>query len=356
MLAYLRLAYNPRDDISFKRCINVPPRGIGPKAISILEAWATKHDASLYDAAHDQEVQSSVSKQAGGAIRSFVDAITAAQTRAEQPGVTAVLKGLMNDSGYLTMLKEDRSDEATSRLENLQEFLGVAQQFDSTTDDEPTLGAFLESVSLVADIDNLVVGGNAVTLMTLHSAKGLEFPIVFLAGLEEGVFPHSRSLNSDAELEEERRLAYVGMTRAQKELHLSHAHRRSLYGMPSFNPRSRFIENIPAEILSMRGDQTSQGGFGSTNRSVHLERRGNYTVTPPLRPDPTPSASAPTPVSPGWKPPFTVGDRVRHSKFGVGVVISCAPVRDDAEVTVAFPGVTGVKKLVQKLAQLELVK
>ncbi len=248
----------------------------------------------------------------------------------------------MNQSGYLEALKQDHSDDSIARLENLQELLNVTSQYDETSD-EPSLGGFLESVALVADIDNLVEGGDAVTLMTLHSAKGLEFPVVFLAGLEEGVFPHSRSLYSDSELEEERRLAYVGMTRAREELHLSHAHRRSLYGMPNFNARSRFVDDVPAQILDIRGDAGYV--YNPPVRAVTQMRTGTYTITEPQAPKPERVV----------KPLFDVGDRVKHAKFGIGIVVACNPIKDDSEVTVAFTGVTGVKKLVQKLAKLEKV-
>ena len=342
MLAYLRLVYNPRDDISFKRVVNVPTRGIGNTAIALMEEFVQKTGQTFFDAANDQGVQASFQKKAASSIGVFCDAIREAQDLMEHGPVTPVLRSLMNQSGYLDALKQEHSEDSIARLENLQELLNVTNQFDETSD-EPNLGTFLESVALVADIDNLVEGGDAVTLMTLHSAKGLEFPVVFLAGLEEGVFPHSRSLYSDTELEEERRLAYVGMTRAREELHLSHAHRRSLYGMPNFNARSRFIDDVPAQILDIRGD----AGYthNPTIRSVTQQRSGTYTTTEPVATKPQTN----------YKPLFDVGERVKHAKFGIGVVIACNPIKDDSEVTVAFPGVTGVKKLVQKLAKLEKI-
>lgn len=342
MIAYLRLVFNIRDDISFKRVVNTPTRGIGNTAISLFEDYAQKTGEYLFAAANDQAVQSSLQKKAASSVGAFCDAIREAQEMSEAGPVTPVLRFLLNRSGYLEALKQEHSEESIARLENLQELLNVTNQFDETSE-EPTLGGFLESVALVADIDNLVEGGDAVTLMTLHSAKGLEFPVVFLAGLEEGVFPHSRSLYSDSELEEERRLCYVGMTRAREELHLSHAHRRSVYGMPNFNARSRFVDDVPNEIIDIRGD----GGYSFTPpiRAVTQQRTGSYTITEP--PVPKPQSSV--------KPIFDVGERVKHVKFGVGVVIACNPIKDDFEVTVAFPGVTGVKKLVQKLAKLEKV-
>jgi DNA helicase-2/ATP-dependent DNA helicase PcrA len=244
------------------------------------------------------------------------------------------------------MLKAENSEEALGRLENLQELLNVTAEYDATAE-EASLAGFLESVSLVADVDSFDETGEAVTLMTLHSAKGLEFPVVFLVGLEEGVFPHSRSLTSDTELEEERRLCYVGMTRAREELHLVHAHRRSLYGQPSFNRPSRFLEDIPPELL----DTISHSGYAQPIRQVYQQRTGTYAVTEPNRA----VVESAGPRRPEWKAPFGIGDRVRHAKFGIGVVVACSPVREDTEVTVAFPGVIGVKKLAQKFAKLEKV-
>ncbi len=348
MLAYLRLTYNPRDNVSFRRSVNMPARGIGAGAISKIEEWAAQHDASLWEAINDQEVQGSLPKKTGSALRAFAGAILDAQEISEGGSVSPVLRSLLTGSGYVDMLKEERSQEALGRLENLQELINVTSEYDASSD-EPNLGGFLESVSLVADVDALTgKDGDAVTLMTLHSAKGLEFPVVFVTGMEEGVFPHSRSLTSDTEIEEERRLAYVGMTRAREELHLVHAHRRSLYGTPNFNSRSRFLDDIPASLLDTLNDHSYQPA--APIRSVYQERTGGYSVT-----------EARVPVTPSrieqsdWKPPFDVGQRVQHPKFGIGVVIACIPIKDDAEVTVMFPGIVGQKKLVQKLAKLQPV-
>jgi len=343
MIAYLRLTWNPRDDVSLRRSINVPTRGIGATSLASIEKWADDHESQMWPAILDQEVQHGLPKKAASAVRAFSAAIIEAQEIAEGGKVTPVLRSLLSGSGYVDMLKAEHSQEALGRLENLQELLNVTAEYDATSD-EPTLGGFLESVSLVADVDSLTVEGDAVTLMTLHSAKGLEFPVVFLTGLEEGVFPHSRSLNTDSEVEEERRLCYVGMTRAREELHLVHAHRRSVYGTPNFNRRSRFLEDIPLNLL----DTLNVAGYEPpATRSVSQERSGTYTVVEPKRVE--------SPKAPQWKPPFEIGQRVRHVKFGMGVVVSCNPIKDDVEVTVAFPGVVGVKKLVQKFAKLELV-
>lgn len=360
MLAYLRLTHNHLDDVSLRRIVNVPTRGIGPTALAQIQQLAADRETTLWSALEDQELQTNLPKKTAGAVRGFIAAIQAAGDLAANGQITPVLKELMNASGYLQMLREERTEEAQGRLDNLQELLNVTAEYDATAE-EPSLGGFLESVALVADVDNLTEDGNAVTLMTLHSAKGLEFPVVFLVGLEEGIFPHSRSLNNDTELEEERRLAYVGITRAREELHLYHAHRRALYGQPQFNRRSRFLDDIPTELV----ETPKFYGYGQARNvppgGVYQERTGVYRQVPRESGSSTPSArpvgsSTPSSGRPSsWTPPFTVGQKVKHGKFGVGVVIACAPTKDDVEVTVAFPGVIGIKKLVQGFAKLEAV-
>jgi len=337
-IAYLRLALNPLDDVSFRRVLNVPARGVGQGSLSAIQEAAQSRSLSLFESACDSQLQATLHGKARSGLQNFLNCIRKGKELAESGRVLPVLKTLLQVSGYLDELRADRSDEAVSRLENLQELLNVANQFDETTE-EPSLSAFLESVTLISDVDSLVENGEAVSLMTLHSSKGLEFPVVFLVGLEEGVFPHSRSLGTDTELEEERRLCYVGMTRGMEELHLLHASRRSLFGQANFNRRSRFVDDIPEDstdcLLPAQARRTE-------SRIVRPERTGQYSVI-----------DAPT-KEPSWNPPFQVGQKVQHAKFGMGVVIACNPLKGDAEVTVAFPGIVGVKKLVQSLAKLEV--
>jgi len=340
LIAYLRLALNPSDQSSLTRVVNVPARGIGPGALKPLEEWAAARGTTLWQAMIDQENQSKMRPATLKSFRTFIGMVQEAHDLAELGPVTPVLKFLLQASGYQDQLKAERTDEAIGRLENLQELVNVTTQYDMAAEDG-SLSGFLESVALIADVDSLNESGEAVTLMTLHSSKGLEFPVVFLAGMEEGVFPHSRSLMNDRELEEERRLAYVGMTRAREELKLFHARRRTLFGQPNFNKRSRFLDDIPEELLDT---VHPTGMFGPGQ--VRQERSGQYSVVEPRR----------ELKRPEWKSPFEVGDKVRHAKFGIGVVIACSPLKSDAEVTVAFPGVVGVKKLVQSLAKLEKVE
>ncbi|MHB8635648.1 MAG: ATP-dependent helicase [Fimbriimonadaceae bacterium] len=347
MLAYLRLALNPLDDVSFKRVVNVPGRGIGATSLAILEAEAAASGTPLLKAAAAANGIKAIGKKQAEGLVDFANVIADAANLAEGGPVTAVLGFLLKASGYTNALKVEHSQESVSRLENLQELLTVTTEYDATADG-PTLAGFLESVSLVADVDTLTNQSDAVTLMTLHSAKGLEFPVVYLVGLEEGVFPHSRSLNSDTQIEEERRLCYVGMTRAREELHLVHANRRTIYGNPNFNRRSRFLDALPGDWLAT----ICHSGYAmpETARTPYQDRAGAFSS---FREAPQVVPSAPNLRGPTWKAPFDVGQRVRHGKFGIGVVVACNPIKDDAEVTVAFPGVIGVKKLIQKLAKLE---
>ena len=351
MVAYLRLALNTGDEVSLRRVINVPSRGIGAGAVEKLEARAAALGGPLWSALVDDEWLDSVPAKTRAGAKRFVACVEEAAHLAQNGPITPVLKLVMNRSEYLDALRAERTEESQSRLENLQELLNVTTEFDEGPDAD--LANFLESVALVSDIDGFEDGSDAVTLMTLHSSKGLEFPVVFLVGLEEGVFPHSRSLGEDTELEEERRLCYVGMTRAREELHLTHAHRRTIFGQPSFNPRSRFLDDIPTSLTdSLQGSTEHRAPRGL--RSVRLERSGKYVVHEPEVEEYEDVDEAPRPA-PSWDSPFTVGQKVTHPKFGIGVVVACSPLKNDAEVTVAFPGTTGVKKLVQSYAKLEAV-
>lgn len=344
MLAYLRAILNPADEVSIKRTINTPTRGLGSGSLTLFEEWSRARGLTWWDAMREQSVQSQLAKRALHGMQQYVGLIEEGRDMMGETSVTQMLKFVMNKSGYVDELKAERSDDAISRLENLQELINVTEQYDATAE-EPSLFGFLENVALISDVDQLNETGEAVTLMTLHSSKGLEYPAVFLVGMEEGVFPHSRSAGDDLQMEEERRLCYVGMTRAREELHLLHSRRRSMYGNSNFNRRSRFLDDI--DLSNADSLMPRQAIVQAPFREVRMERTGQYRLTEP---------EPPKPRGPAWKAPFGIGERVRHAKFGEGVVISCSPVKgDDAEVTVAFPGVTGVKKLIQSFAKLERV-
>jgi DNA helicase-2/ATP-dependent DNA helicase PcrA len=242
------------------------------------------------------------------------------------------------------MLAMEGTADSEDRIGNLEELESVARDFEQTADD-PSLLAFLEQVALTADIDTLDESSSGrVKLLTLHSSKGLEFPLVFIAGMEEGIFPHSRSLDNKTELEEERRLCYVGMTRAMRRLFLSFSRSRSSAGPAMPSMPSRFLSDIPEELIDRKPSSDFTGGYSSWSNRIRPHMfSGSSSFTQ------SESAERKREI---WNPPFNVGERVIHAKFGTGIVIACAPLKQDAEVTVAFPGETGVKKLVQSFAKL----
>lgn len=270
VLAYLRVISNPDDDISLERIINVPKRNIGDTTVEKLAAYATAHGMSLY-AAMQEVGYIGLPARPTNAISAFSELLSNLIEMADYLSVTELVEEVLTRTGYRDSLREEKTLEAAARLENIEEFLSVTQEFEKKSEDR-TLLAFLTDLALVADIDSLgdeqeeqapEAAEGQVTLMTLHSAKGLEFPVVFLVGMEEGVFPHSRALFDDTEMEEERRLAYVGITRAEERLYLTGAKMRTLFGRTNYNPASRFLQEIPDELLEGTERSSSQyGGFG----------------------------------------------------------------------------------------------
>lgn len=253
ILAYLRLVSNPDDDISFTRIVNVPKRGVGATSLEKIASYAAINGLSFFQAIQQVDFIG-VSAKAANALDSFRQMIENLTNMQDYLSITELTEEILDKTEYREMLKAEKSIEAQSRLENIDEFLSVTKNFEQKSEDK-TLVAFLTDLALIADIDQLDQkeeesgGKDAITLMTLHAAKGLEFPVVFLMGLEEGVFPHSRSLMEEAEMEEERRLAYVGITRAEQELYLTNAKMRTLFGRTNMNPESRFIAEIPDDLL-----------------------------------------------------------------------------------------------------------
>jgi DNA helicase-2/ATP-dependent DNA helicase PcrA len=342
MIAYLRLIANHDDDVSFKRVINEPARGIGLTTLAKMQSFAGPRP--LWSAATNLEFLGTLQTRTANAIRGLITAIENAHSGRPEDGdqTEPILRRILVDSGYMDALRSENSEEANSRLDNLQELVNVAVQHDATSQ-EPGLFGFLQEIALLSDQDEVKEqdpGSGKVTLMTAHTAKGLEFPVVFVIGLEEGVFPHQRSMTSDTEIEEERRLCYVAMTRAREELHLTSAARRTTFGQQNFNSRSRFLDAIPEDIIS----SLRESSMPRTARAMASVRNGPYTP-PPSRPL----------KSPDWKPPFEVGQQVSHPKFGIGLVVACMPTRGDCEVTVAFPGVIGTKRLIAGIAKLQAV-
>jgi DNA helicase II / ATP-dependent DNA helicase PcrA len=347
MLAYLRLISNPDDDISLRRIINVPKRGIGSSSVDKIADFAAMHDISLIQALDSIELLG-LSPKITKAAREFRDLIRNYTQMQEFLSVTELVEDVLEKTGYNEMLKAEKSLEAQSRLENLEELMSVTKNFEKTNEDK-SLVAFLTDLALVADIDSMDDDGekaDSVVLMTLHSAKGLEFPIVFLIGMEEGVFPHSRSLMEEAEMEEERRLAYVGITRAEQSLFLTNAQMRTLFGRTNMNPASRFINEIPAELLD--GVETEKKSFGSFGNSSSFG--GSFGKPAAVRkPVMRPVAASSGGEEIGWK----VGDKAEHGKWGVGTVVSVKGQGEGTELDIAFPSPVGVKRLLAKFAPIK---
>ncbi len=316
-LAYLRIAANPLDEVSIKRVLNVPKRGVGDTSVAKIDAYANEAGISFALALRQAPVGGAAAK----GISAFVALIDACSAMVEEgPGV--VLRHALESSGYLAELAAEGTVEAAGREENLLELVNVASEF--TTVDE-----FLERVALVADTDDLDEA-NHVTLMTMHAAKGLEFPVVFIVGMEEGIFPHSRALNDPVELEEERRLAYVGITRARERLSLSHAWSRSLYGNTQYNPPSRFLNEIPDDLVEREGNADT----GEDSRRYAYKSQAERGYSPPsLRSTMTVHSSA---VAHTAHHGLKLGDDVEHPTFGEGVILEIRGEGEKAEATIRF--------------------
>jgi DNA helicase-2/ATP-dependent DNA helicase PcrA len=330
LIAYLRLVLNPRDSVSLKRIINVPARAIGPITVEKLELSAQVRGISMFEAVQDAD-ELDLQSKAKRAIKSFAGLLQFLHEKREEYTVGKLLEEIVENTGYVAELKRQGTREADSRVENVQELFSVVEEFERVSEDR-SLRAFLEQVALVTDIDSYNEEEPSVTLMTLHAAKGLEFPIVFMAGMEEGIFPHSRSMQKRDQLEEERRLCYVGMTRAKDELYLSFAHSRAMFGMRERATASRFIKEIPEEMF-VRAKRPMAELFPHATK-----KRTGYASEPA--------------VVVKKKSPFAKGDRVRHRIFGIGTVESVEPGTSDVQVTVTFKEV-GKKKLMLSFAGLE---
>lgn len=356
MLAYLRLISNPDDDLSLTRIINVPKRGIGAGTVEKIAAYAARQGISMYKAIQEVD-QIGLSARLSDAVVKFAHLITELEGMQEYLGVTELAEEVLTRTEYREELRREGTLEARSRIENIEEFLSVTMEFERTNEDK-TLVAFLTDLALVADIDKLDETeedrGNAVVMMTLHSAKGLEFPVVFLVGMEEGIFPHSRALLEEVEMEEERRLAYVGITRAEEELFLTRALMRTLYGQTKMNAPSRFIEEIPEHLIQPEGivQQRLAARNGRVDsRAAQPQQRAGVV---PMRSTQTMGGASAVKAEGGaealdWK----AGDKAEHGKWGIGTVVSIKGSGQDLELTIAFPNPTGLKKLLAKFAPIK---
>ncbi|RUS38587.1 DNA helicase PcrA [Lacticaseibacillus paracasei] len=351
-LAYFRLVVNPEDDMSFNRIVNEPKRGIGNTSVEKLEAFANEHDWSLLEAAANAEL-SPIAGKARGQLAKFGKMIQQLGTRRQDLNVTEMMQAILEDSGYLSTLRAAHNLEADTRIENLEELLSVTQGFDSRyqpeNEDSDIFVDFLAELALLSDQDDVEEDAQEVTLMTLHAAKGLEFPVVFLVGMEEGLFPLSRASMDESELEEERRLAYVGITRAKQKLYLSNAYGRMLYGQRQNNPASRFIEEINPDLLEVIGTTQPKSDIPFINRtdrafSSPYSRHADQKTATPVTVQAAPTTGA-------GKTSWEAGDKVKHRKWGTGTVVKVTGTGDDQELDIAFKD-NGIKRLLAAFAPI----
>ncbi len=351
LLAYLRLLTNPNDEVSLRRIINTPKRGIGDRALDQVDSFAKANSLTFWRALTQVSDIEGIQARSASAINSFTDLIATLMTLVEAKSSPAsIAAAVLEQSGILREFQESEDPQDESRLENVQELVAVAEEFAEArveAGEEATLSAFLEEVALVADADEIPEGedhGGVITLMTLHTAKGLEFPTVFLTGMEENVFPHSRSIGEKDELEEERRLAYVGITRAERRLFLSRAEYRSSWGAPNYNPPSRFLDEIPSDVIEWSGESI----HGSPQISEYRRAVSGASSFRAPRPLARPSATG-RKVADGAGITLAPGDRVSHDTFGLGTVVLVSGEGERAEATIDF-GSFGEKRLLLRYA------
>jgi DNA helicase-2/ATP-dependent DNA helicase PcrA len=347
LLAYLRLIANPADEVSLRRVLNVPKRGIGERAEEYVASYASRERISFAEALRTPGDVPGLAARSAAAIAGFNALVDELREQAATGGpVAELVEAILDRTGLQAALENSEDLQDATRVENLQEMVSVAREFDGSLPSQTRAGGaqadgpladFLERVALVADADQIPDGedhGGLVTLMTLHTAKGLEFPVVFLTGMEEEVFPHQRSLTNPRELEEERRLAYVGITRAMQRLYLTRAASRNWWGRPAFHTPSRFLSEIPAALIEWKRDAKDVAA-AATPASARMASRSGATV-----------------VGNRSVPALTPGDQVNHDKFGLGTVVSTDGYGDSAEAKIDF-GSLGVKHLVLRYAPLE---
>ncbi|MDD4843087.1 MAG: DNA helicase PcrA [Anaerotignum sp.] len=354
ILSYLKVLGNPSDTIALRRIINVPKRGIGEASIDKLVAFAEENGISLFDALARLDEITELKTRASK-FRDFYEIILSLQSDADTFSAAELIDTVVKRSGYFQLLMGEGTEEALTRLQNIDEFVNKAVEYDNTNPERGLTG-FLEEVALVADIDSYEVGEDAVVLMTLHSAKGLEFPYVFMIGMEEGMFPTFRTVmyGGEKDIEEERRLCYVGITRAREELFLTHAKNRMQHGITQYNPPSRFLKEIPQDLVDMPTRQVSDMAkkyamrdnmkFSPITTIKKSGRAGRHPAGSPI-------ARKIIPAPKDFSLDYNVGDKIRAPKYGIGMVKSIQNAGADFEVEVSF-GDKGTKKFMAKLSKL----
>lgn len=337
LIAYLRLIQNPLDDISLRRIINVPKRGIGASTLGKIEKYTSQTGESIYGALLDLDKIQGLSGRARNVIKSFTAMINKFLAMKEIMGVRDFIEEVVYSTGYIKELEEENSVESQSRIENLKEFISVAVDFE-TNYEGGTLEDFLANVSLLSDVDKTDERKDVVTMMTVHGAKGLEFPVVFLVGMEEGLFPISRALDSIHDMEEERRLCYVAVTRAEELLYISYANLRTIYGNTTYSLPSRFLKEIPDDILKIcKNDERKEKQEDEIEYEERTDIKNRFEKKVNLKEE------------------IQIGSKVNHKMWGMGTVVQIKKVGGDKEIVVAFEN-KGLKKLLLSIAPIEFVR
>ncbi|WP_371362279.1 ATP-dependent DNA helicase PcrA [Sporomusa rhizae] len=354
IMGYIKVIFNPSDAISLLRIINVPRRGIGDTTIGRLQEYSIKNDVPLFDAVSNPDLVPGLTSRAKHQLEALAELIFNLMSCQNTLPIADFVDKVMRDSGYLAELEADSDPLAPNRIENLKELVSDAKKF-AETEIENSLEDFLSRVSLLTDSDKAEDGDDQVTVMTLHSAKGLEFPIVFLAGLEEGIFPHVRTLMDEREIEEERRLCYVGITRAERKLYISNARQRMIYGNIVCYSPSRFLDEIPPELMERYAPARP-----SHAAPVQMQNRPFGAATMPPKPalkpqmtllkDPIPNTNNAKPQNANWK----AGEKVYHAKWGTGTIVAVTGTGNNMQLSIAFPN-EGIKKLLAQMAPISRV-
>ena len=354
IIAYLRVIYNPRDTLSLLRIINVPRRGLGPTSIARMMETAEEYRISLFEVITDAQLLSMIPKLSAKvklALEEFAAMVFTFMGQLGTRPIHEIVEDVIETSGYAAALEEEKKEDNRDRLENLREFISVAKNFDDgAAEGENGLADFLAQIALISDVDQTEQSDGTVTLMTFHAAKGLEFPAVFMAGMEEGLFPHSRTLLDDTEIEEERRTCYVGITRAERRLYLTYARQRTIYGRTEMSRPSRFLAEIPEELVEHK-EADYFGGADLRAPSNIWGERSTRTERKRYMPPQQHTAADGSVIRPDVSAAFKAGDAVRHSKWGDGRIVAISGSGEDAELSIAFPG-EGIKKFVQKYAPI----
>ena len=354
IIAYLRVIYNPRDTLSLLRIINVPRRGLGPMSIARMMETAEEYRISLFEVITDAQLLSMIPKLSAKvklALEEFAAMVFTFMGQLGTRPIHEIVEDVIETSGYAAALEEEKKEDNRDRLENLREFISVAKNFDDgAAEGENGLADFLAQIALISDVDQTEQSDGTVTLMTFHAAKGLEFPAVFMAGMEEGLFPHSRTLLDDTEIEEERRTCYVGITRAERRLYLTYARQRTIYGRTEMSRPSRFLAEIPEELVEHKEADFFSGTDLRAPSNIWSER-STRTERKRYMPPPQHTAADGSVIRPDASAAFKAGDAVRHSKWGDGRIVAISGSGEDAELSIAFPG-EGIKKFVQKYAPI----